>query len=276
MISSGWVILPHCFCFCLLISPVLCYLVFECFTLVALFPPHWYWCPCLVAFPSLLISPVLCYIVCECFTLVALFLPCWYCLYHDLQWVPLLGCLFFSPADISCSLLSSLWVLHFGCLVSSLLVLVPLLAWLLFSPLLISLVLCYLVCECFTLVAFLLLCWYCLLYDLQWASLLGHFFSPLLISPVLCYLGCKCFTLVVLFFSCWYCLFHNLLWVPLLGCFFLPCWYFLFSAIQLVSASPWLLCFSPASIASSMISSGWLPLLRCLSFCCWHLLFSAI
>ena len=187
---------------------------------------------------------ILCIPVCKCFCLIALFLSCWHYLFSAFQSVGAPGLLLcFSPADIAHSLLSSLWVPLLCCSV---------------SPLLISLVLCFSGCKCLCFVALFLPCWHCLFSAFQlvsasalllcfspvdiacfllsrmWVPLLCCSVSPLLTLPFLCSPGCECPRFVALF---------------------LPCWHCLFSAFQWVSASALLLCFYPADIACSLLSS---------------------
>ena len=156
LLSRLWVPLLSCYAVPQLTLPVLCSSVCECLCIASVFLPWWHglstasrmWEPLLgcYAFPNL-ISPVLCFAVCDCLCFVALFLPSWHCLSSAFQDVSASAqLLWFSPVEIACLVLFSLWVSLLCCSV---------------SPLLTVPVLCFLGCESLCLVDMLFPSWCC-------------------------------------------------------------------------------------------------------------------
>ena len=260
--------------------------------------------------------PILCFSGSEC-RFVALFLPCWYCLFSALQLVDasaLIAMLFpswhclssvlqpvsafalplcFSPPDVACPLLSSLWVLQLYCFLS-----------------LILPVFCSPVGECLCLVALFLLCQHCLFSvqgceclcsvalsipaNIAWplpfrksVTLLCCSVSSMLTLPVLwppvsewlclvplfipANIACPLLSSELVFLLC--SSVSSLLTLPILcfsgseflPCWFVspsPCWHCLPYAIQKVSSSALLFCFSLAQIPY-LLSSKWVSLLGC-------------
>ena len=260
LLSSLWVHLLAHSVSVLLMLPVLCSPVCECFCWPALFLSCWHHsssalqsvsASCLFSISLLLMLPIHCSSVCECLHLL----------------------LCFSFADVAHPLISSLWAPSLACL--SLSIWHHLSSTLQFvSELNYSVFLLLMLPHQFVSASACLLCfsppdiahsplsrvWVPLLACLlcfcpaniahphlfrMWVPSLSCSVSLLPMLPILCSPGCECLCFLALFLSCWCCL---------------------SSALQSVSASACLLCFFSADVALPLFSSLWVPSLLCFSF----------